>query len=130
MKDAKTVSKANYEYLSLDYEKLREKAIQYAQQFSGNNWTDFNYHDPGVTILEQLCYAITDLAYRTQFPITDLLFLKNEKSHLKSDNLLFPPSRLFPTSPVLLNDYRKLLIGKIPEIKNGWVEPVKDDAAG
>jgi hypothetical protein len=70
------------------------------------------------------------LAYRTQFPITDLLYIKNDKDHLKSDNLLFPPSKLFPSSPVIINDYRKLLIGKIPEIKNCWVDPVKDDAAG
>jgi hypothetical protein len=130
MKKAQTVSKANYDIHSLDYEWLREKALAFAQQFSGNTWTDYNYHDPGVTFLEQFCYAITDLAYRTQFPITDLLYIKNDKDHLKSDNLLFPPSKLFPSSPVIINDYRKLLIGKIPEIKNCWVDPVKDDAAG
>jgi hypothetical protein len=27
-------------------------------------WTDFNTHDPGVTVLEVLAYAITDLQYR------------------------------------------------------------------
>lgn len=130
MQKAQTVSKASYDVHSLDYEWLREKAMAFAQQFSGNTWTDYNYHDPGVTFLEQLCYAITDLAYRTQFPITDLLFIKNDKDHVKSDNLLFPPSQLFPSSPVVINDYRKLFIGKIPEIKNCWVDPVKDDAAG
>lgn len=130
MQKAQTVSKANYDVHSLDYEWLREKAMALAQQFSGNTWTDYNYHDPGVTFLEQLCYAITDLAYRTQFPITDLLYIKNDKDHLKSDNLLFPPSKIFPSSPVIINDYRKLFIGKIPEIKNCWVDPVKDDAAG
>ncbi len=66
MKKAQTVSKENYAQPSLNYEWLREKALHFAQQFSGNIWTDFNYHDPGVTFLEQLCFAITDLAYRTQ----------------------------------------------------------------
>ncbi|MFO0468426.1 MAG: hypothetical protein ACK5ZX_03875 [Bacteroidota bacterium] len=130
MKKAQTVSKAKHDIQSLDYELLREKAMAFAQQFSGNTWTDYNYHDPGVTFLEQLCYAITDLAYRTQFPITDLLYIKNDKDHVKSDNLLFPPAKLFPSSPVIIHDFRKLLIGKIPEIKNCWVDPVKDDAAG
>jgi len=130
MKKAQTVSRENYEHPSLDYEGLREKALFFAQQFSGNIWTDFNYHDPGVTIIEQLCYAITDLAYRTQFPITDLLFIKNDKDHKKSDNLLFPPNLIFPSSPILIKDYRKLFIGKIPEIKNCWINPVKDDGAG
>ena len=27
-------------------------------------WTDTNAHDPGVTVLEVICYAITDLQYR------------------------------------------------------------------
>jgi hypothetical protein len=100
---------------------LREKALSFAQQFSGNIWTDYNYHDPGVTFMEQLCYAITDLAYRTQFPITDLLYIQNDKDNKKSNNLLFPPSQIFPSSPIIINDYRKLLIGKIPEIKNCWL---------
>jgi len=130
MKKAQTVSKDNYEQPSLDYEWLREKALYFSQQFSGNIWTDYNYHDPGVTFMEQLCYAITDLAYRTQFPITDLLYIQNDKDHKKSDNLLFQPSLIFPSSPIIINDYRKLLIGKIPEIKNCWIHPIKDDGAG
>ncbi|MEB3265929.1 MAG: hypothetical protein VKN13_04870 [Cyanobacteriota bacterium] len=39
----------------------------------GNQWSDFNTHDPGITILEQLCFALTELAYRANFPIEDLL---------------------------------------------------------
>ena len=40
---------------------LREMGIEEIQKLSGKIWTDFNLHDPGVTILEQLCYALTDL---------------------------------------------------------------------
>lgn len=29
----------------------------------GATWTDDNAHDPGVTLLQALAYAITDLAY-------------------------------------------------------------------
>ncbi|MEB3362503.1 MAG: hypothetical protein VKI42_10320, partial [Synechococcaceae cyanobacterium] len=39
----------------------------------GDQWSDFNSHDPGITILEQLCFALTELAYRSQWPIEDLL---------------------------------------------------------
>jgi hypothetical protein len=39
----------------------------------GDQWSDFNSHDPGITILEQLCYALTELAWRCQWPIADLL---------------------------------------------------------
>lgn len=36
-------------------------------------WTDYNIHDPGITILEALCYALTDIAYRAGWDINDLL---------------------------------------------------------
>ena len=42
-------------------------------RLAGERWSDFNTHDPGITILEALCYAITDLAYRTSLPIPDLI---------------------------------------------------------
>ena len=29
------------------------------------NWTEHNMHDPGITVLEVLAYALTDLQYRT-----------------------------------------------------------------
>ncbi|MEM6726783.1 MAG: hypothetical protein AAF598_22285, partial [Bacteroidota bacterium] len=50
-----------------DYAFLRAEGIRLAQQLSGKIWTDYNHHDPGVTLLEQLCYALTDLGYRTDF---------------------------------------------------------------
>ena len=61
---------------SENYDLLLEKGISLVQNYSGENWTDYNYHDPGVTLLEQLCYALTDLGYRTNFPIEDLLIGK------------------------------------------------------
>ena len=29
----------------------------------GDQWSDFNSHDPGITILEQLCFALTELGF-------------------------------------------------------------------
>ena len=58
MKEARSIAKALPEAKSMQYEFLLAKGIAFAQQFSGGLWSDFNYHDPGVTILEQLCYAI------------------------------------------------------------------------
>ncbi len=45
---------------------LREKGIQLIQQYSGTTWTDHNIHDPGITILEQICLAIADITFQTQ----------------------------------------------------------------
>ena len=49
---------------------LREKGISFIQQYSGTEWTDHNIHDPGITILEQICLAIADITYQTEQVIT------------------------------------------------------------
>ncbi len=49
---------------------LREKSISFIQKYSGTEWTDHNIHDPGITILEQICLAIADITYQTEQVIT------------------------------------------------------------
>lgn len=58
---------------ALNYAGLRAEALELLGGLCGDQWSDFNSHDPGITILEQLCFALTELAYRGQWPITDLL---------------------------------------------------------
>ena len=58
---------------SEDYYFLRRKGIEFIEQMGSRGWTDYNTHDPGSTILEALCYAITDLGYRTGWDIKDIL---------------------------------------------------------
>src|ERR1700720_1506279 len=56
-----------------DFYRLRREGIGYIQQAGSARWTDYNVHDPGITILEALCYAITDLGYRIDWNIADVL---------------------------------------------------------
>jgi hypothetical protein len=63
----------NTDMQGLDYETLRLEGIRLIQKLSKRVWTDFNPHDPGVTILEQIVYALTDLGYKTNFDITTFL---------------------------------------------------------
>lgn len=49
---------------ALDLDFLRDQALAKAQELSGELWTDYNPHDPGVTILESLCFASAELAMR------------------------------------------------------------------
>ncbi|KAA2239997.1 hypothetical protein F0L74_27855 [Chitinophaga agrisoli] len=109
---------------AFDYEQLRKEAIAQVQELSGKIWTDYNLHDPGVTILEQLCFAITDLAYRTAFPIDEILADK----HGNIDPLqhaFFAKAAILSTCPVTVNDYRKLLLDEIEEVENVWIEPIQ-----
>jgi hypothetical protein len=128
MEKSITISKAKPTIKSMDYELLRTEAISYIQRVGGKIWTDYNSHDPGITILEVLCYAITDLGYRSNFPIQDLL--ADESGSLK--NQFFPASKILPSTPVTINDYRKFLMDvevvdeddlECPRagIKNAWI---------
>jgi hypothetical protein len=130
MKEARSISKALPEAKSMQYEFLLAKGIAFAQQFSGDLWTDFNYHDPGVTILEQLCYAITDLGYRTNFEIKDLLLHATDQFNLSQNNLFFSPSNIFPCDPLTSIDFRRLIIDRIKLVRNAWVLPVMHDPSG
>jgi len=106
---------------SLDFEALKKQGIELNQQLSGKNWTDYNQHDPGVTILEQLCYGLTDLAYRSGFPVED--YLGDKHGRIDYDRAaLFRPQDILPCRPVTANDYRRLLYDAIPEIEDVWLK--------
>lgn len=109
--------------IPLDFESLRSHGIELIQKMAGNIWTDFNLHDPGVTILEQLCYAITDLAYQTDFDITDLLSDKHGNIDYKS-NSFFLKQNILTSNPITLTDYRKAIIDEVSEIDNIWFIPI------
>jgi hypothetical protein len=113
----------------LDFQSLRRIGIDRVQQLSSKLWTDYNLHDPGVTILEVLCYAITDLGYRNNIKIEDLLALNLKDANSQEYNF-FTPDRLLSCNPVTELDFRKRLI-EIPGVRNAWLERlgVVDSAA-
>ena len=114
----------------LRYDLLYEEGLNYVQKYSGKIWTDYNYHDPGVTFLEYLTYALTDLGYRTNFPIEDLFLFGRDEFDSVRQNLLFGPASAFSCSPITVNDYRKLIIDRIKLVANAWVIPIQDHKMG
>lgn len=114
-----TISNEPLAQPGMDFEWLRKEGIKRLQRLSGKIWTDHNLHDPGITILEQLCYALTDLSYRIDYDIRDLL-TDPEGNTFKS---LYSPAQILTTNPVTLADIRKIVID-IPGVKNAWVEMV------
>ncbi|MCB1830017.1 MAG: hypothetical protein KDI35_07820, partial [Gammaproteobacteria bacterium] len=82
----------------LSFAALRRLGIACAQEFAGENWSDFNVHDPGVTILEQICYALTDLVYRSEFDVAD--HLTSPDGEIDFARLALElPERIFPCRP-------------------------------
>ncbi|HAE59522.1 MAG TPA: hypothetical protein DCG54_08450 [Anaerolineae bacterium] len=113
------------EHPAMDYDFLRHEGIRILERLGGQLWTDFNAHDPGITILEQVCYAITDLAYRTNYDIKDILASADENPYRS----LHSPAQVLTTYPVTISDLRKLLID-VPGVKNAWFEPVEKAEPG
>lgn len=87
----------------LDFAKSREDAIELAQLLCGDNWTDYNDHDPGVTIIEQFCYALAELSYQAETSAEDIFFRgqgKLDEQQLKERYfLLKPPGHEFAVKP-------------------------------
>ena len=52
---------------SMDYEALRLLGLEKIQELAGQLWTDYNSHDPGITMLEVFSYVLTDLGYRVNY---------------------------------------------------------------
>ncbi|MGZ0020525.1 hypothetical protein [Nitrosomonas sp. wSCUT-2] len=106
----------------LDFDTLRKEAFDRVQDLSGEIWTDYNTHDPGVTILEHLCYGLTDLSYRTGFEVPDYLAGQDHKIDYRQ-HALFSPEEVFPSAAATEIDYQKVLYDAIPEIDYVWLEP-------
>lgn len=103
-----------------NYQLLRSKGMEYIEKLSSTLWTDYNTHDPGITILEALCYAITELGYRTGFDTRDLL--ATEDGTVTKNQAFFTARNVLTTEPVTVEDYRKLL-ADIIGIHNAWLFP-------
>ena len=124
MANALTISKTRNDLPPyVDFTRLREEGIQHLEKLSTALWTDFNLHDPGITFLELLCYAITDLGYRNAFDTAKLLARAPER-RAEADNNFFSAAELLTCNPVTILDYRKLLLD-VPGVRNAWLEPAE-----
>lgn len=101
---------------AFDQRKLFELGLARIRELAAHTWTDHNTHDPGLTMLELLAYALSDLAYRASLDIPTLL----AGSDLSQQ---FPSARtILPNRALTELDFRKLLID-LPGVKNAWLRP-------
>ncbi len=104
---------------SEDYQFLRQEGVKYVEQLASAIWTDYNVHDPGITLLEAICYAITDLGYRTKFPVKDIL-ARTGDDYSQSIPPIFTAREILTCNPWTETDFRKLLVD-IEGIHNAWL---------
>ncbi|EOR94499.1 response regulator receiver modulated diguanylate cyclase/phosphodiesterase (GGDEF & EAL domains) with PAS/PAC sensor(s) [Arcticibacter svalbardensis MN12-7] len=120
MSETLSISSQKPQNSAFDYEELRKSGIAYIEKTGSEIWTDYNVHDPGITILELLCYVLTDLSYRANNTIPDLLATHTDtKANILKH--FFTAAQIFPNTAVTINDYRKLVID-ILGVKNVWLQ--------
>ena len=100
---------------------LKEQAIALLQQVSEQNWTDHNTADPGITLLEVLSFAISDLSYRLDFPVSDLLARNKNEAGWEPKPFYLAPE-ILPSNMVTNTDIRHAILD-VPGVKNVAVVP-------
>ncbi len=113
-----TISKDTSKQDDTDFQFLKDKGIEYIEAMGSALWTDYNEHDPGITMLEVLSYAITDLGNRMSFPMQDLLANVDNEG---IGSQFYTADEILPTKSVTANDYRKLFID-IVGVRNCWIQ--------
>lgn len=106
-----------------DFYRLRREGIGFIEQMGSREWTDYNIHDPGITILDQLCYAITDLAYRLGWKIEDILAPPQptgDPAQPFPAQPFFTARTILTTNPWTPDDFRRLLIDRAG-VRNAWL---------
>lgn len=110
---------------SQDYSRLRETGLELIRQIAADTWTDHNLHDPGITMLEALCYALTELGLRTGMDMQDLV----ASSQPYAARELFSSGQLLPAAPVSAVDFQKVLLDH-PLVRNARVSARTDVPKG
>ncbi|MDC0713303.1 hypothetical protein POL68_32875 [Stigmatella sp. ncwal1] len=111
---------------AVDWNALVAEGLKTLEALAGQQWTDYNEHDPGVTLLEALAYGLTDLGYRADLSIPDLMADELGRVDLEGA-CLFTPPRIFPCAPVTLLDLRKGVLDQLPGLANLWFTPSPDE---
>ncbi len=120
MTEAPVISSQPPQQPGMDYALLRREAIDFIEKLSAGYWTDYNNHDPGITILEALCYAITDLSYRLNFDIRDILAEPPDGENGRRRQF-FTAREILTVNPVTIEDFRKLIID-VDGVRDAWLE--------
>jgi hypothetical protein len=104
-----------------DYGHLYRTGLARVQQLAEKTWTDYNDHDPGVTILQLLCYALTDVAYRVEHPIEDILAPAPGVQEDAPPDAFYTGEQILTCDPLTSNDYRKLVYDRVGPMRNAWL---------
>lgn len=101
------------------YQELQERTLDRLQELSGDVWTDFNIHDPGVTISDNMNYALFELQYKLELPFQ--AFIGPDTADYVNKGIL-PGDFIFSQSIVTPEDYEQLFLNGIEHLETCSVE--------
>ncbi|MBL4806439.1 MAG: hypothetical protein JKY31_04025 [Rhodobacteraceae bacterium] len=108
----------------IHFETLLTEGMRVVDFCSSAAWSDTAEHDPGVTLIQALCYATSDVAYRHTLPLLDLLTPAPEAvpkiwpAQEKQKGIFpdeFGPHQTLTSGPITEDDYRRALLDLIFE---------------
>jgi len=94
---------------------LKREGIRQLQALVGSVWSHYNNVDPGVTLLEHLCWALSEVAYCADFPLEDLL--TGADGNLAVPGQFPSQAEILSHQPVNDEDYAKLLFDHLPTLR-------------
>ena len=89
------------------FDNLQKNALETIRELSGQLWTDHAPHDPGITTLDILNYALSELDYQMSFPLEQYLTGSDNRFN-PEDYGLFRPERVSGMAPVTPKDYQTI----------------------
>ena len=96
----------------IEFEALLLQARKALDDYANQSWSNTDEHDPGITLLEAMCYNTSDLAYRSSLPLTDLLTPapQDQQSGEGIFPVIFGPQQALTCGPISEEDYRRALL--------------------
>ena len=105
---------------ALNFEQLKQQGLDSIKRLAGQQWSNYNDSDPGITILDQLCYALTEFGYCAQFPIADVL--TDLEGNIDYDSQFFRASEILTSAALTPDDYRKLILDKYTQVRAIYID--------
>jgi hypothetical protein len=99
------------------YKQLQDTTLERIEQLCGKKWTDYNAHDPGITIADYFNYALLELHYRLSLPAISYLQSHQSKAIQLDHAGLLSAEEVFVQGIVTETDYEELFKSRHGEIK-------------
>ena len=102
---------------NFDFNFLREEAMSMIRQVAADTWTDHNAHDPGITFLEAISYALSEIGMKSNLEIEDIMASAGVDT---LQDMFLTGTDVLEGKATTLVDLQKT-ISALPTIQQAWI---------